>query len=401
MNRDNILILNKIAKDREALGYDVLNGSIGMMYFDDGHLPKNEIIRKTLASHINDDDLTYSSISGEKDYRELLFKWFFNEDFNEEHVKTMGTQGGTGAIFTSIAEENVRNKNNILLFPDIGWPNYYGIASSYDIPYIQYQMFDENLKFNTKGIIDLIDKLIKEKKHVSFIINDPCHNPTGYSMNQDEWDMLSEYLTTKVDINEITLIIDCAYLDFALKETKEYAIKSIKRISTNIPVFLCLSCSKTFSFYGLRCGELVTICKDKEMLEDIRDKSIKIARGAWSTPNHMAINTIIDVLSNKEGRQELIDEIEECKEVIKNRSDILLKEAKENGLIHFPYAKGFFITFIIKNAYQVSEELMKQDIYLSPLSESHLRVALCSIPTKKLYGLASKIKYAVDIVNNH
>ena len=115
----------------------------------------------------------------------------------------------------------------------------------------------------------------------------------------------------------------------------------------------------------------------------------------------MAINTIIDVLSNKEGRQELVDEIEECKEVIKNRSDILLKEAKENGLIHFPYAKGFFSTFIVKNAYQVSEELMKQDIYLSPLSENHLRVALCSIPTKKLYGLVSKIKEAIDVVNNH
>ena len=48
MHKDNVLVLNKLAKDREKEGHDVINGSIGMMYFDDGHLPKNEFIRKIL-----------------------------------------------------------------------------------------------------------------------------------------------------------------------------------------------------------------------------------------------------------------------------------------------------------------------------------------------------------------
>lgn len=399
MQRDNVLLLNKMAKDREALGYDVINGSIGMMYFDDGHLPKNQIIRETLSKHINDNDLTYSSISGEKEFRTLLLKWFFNDAFDEDKVRTLGTQGGTGAVFTSITIENLRYENNILLFPEIGWPNYFSIASSYHINHIQYPLFDDELRFNIAGILELFDRLLNEGKHITFVINDPCHNPTGYSMSKDEWNALNNYINSKCNVNNFSLIVDCAYLDFADKETKEYAIEMLKMISKKVTVYLCLSCSKTFSFYGLRCGELIAICPDKKVLEDIRDRSIKVARGAWSTPNHMAMNTVIDILTNPDGRKELVDEINECKRVIENRSNIFLKDAKEYELKHYPYNKGFFVTLIIDNAYDVSDELMKDDIYLAPISDKHLRVAFCSIPTNKLYGLAKKIRNAIDKVN--
>ena len=397
MNKDNILVLNKTATEREAQGFDVINGSIGMMYFDDGHLPKNEIVRTTLSKHIKDDDLTYSSISGEKEYRDLLSKWFFGDTFDGKYTKTLGTQGGTGAVFTSVLEENNRYPNNILLFPELGWPNYLGIASSCNIEHIQYSLFDDDLKFNIKGILNLFDELLVKKKHISFVINDPCHNPSGYSMKQYEWDMLVNYILEKTTINDFSLIVDCAYLDFADKEIKQYAISCINKISKHVPVFLCLSCSKTFSFYGLRCGELVAICPDLSLLEDIREKTIKIARGAWSTPNHMGMNTIIEILSSEAGRKELVDEIDECKKVISKRADILLPELKQYGLRHYPYDKGFFVTLIMDNTYQISEELMKKDIYLSPLSEKHLRIELCSIPTGKISGLAKKIKLIINM----
>lgn len=399
MQTDSVLLLNKIAKEREAKGFDVINGSIGMMYFDDGHLPKNSFIRETLSKHHEDDDLTYSSISGEKEFRDLLLEWFFNDTFDKDNVKMLGTQGGTGAVFTSISTENIRYKNNVLLYPDVGWPNYYGIASSYEIEHIEYPLFNEKLEFNIDGIIELFNNLLKEKKHISFVINDPCHNPTGYSMSKGEWDKLVNFIKKNGLPSNFSLIVDCAYLDFADPEIRSYALKSVKEISKYVTVHLCLSCSKTFSFYGLRCGELVTICPDEKVLEDIRDRSIKIARGAWSTPNHVAVNTIIEVLSSKEGREEITNEIKECNEVIKARADIVLNDAKKYDLVHFPYKKGFFITFIIKDAIKVSEELMKEDIYLSPISNNHLRIALCSVPTIKLVGLVKKIKEASHRIN--
>ena len=217
-------------------------------------------------------------------------------------------------------------------------------------------------------------------------------------MSEDEWDAIAAYIYAKCNVNNFSLIVDCAYLDFADKKARENMVDSIKCISEKVVVYLCLSCSKTFSIYGLRSGELITICHDKAILDDIDAKSMKVARGAWSSSNHMVMNTIIDVLSNPKGRKELIDGINESKEIVEKRSNIFLKEAKEYRLKHYPYSKGFFVTLIIDNAYQVSEELMKYDIYLAPISNSHLRVALCSIPTNKIYGLAKKIREVVDYV---
>ena len=153
MQKDLVLSINKLAKEREALGYDVINGSIGMMFFDDGTLRKNQIFRETLSKHINDNDLVYSSISGENKYRDLLSKWFFNDAFDKDSTKTLATAGGAGAVFASFITENQRNENNVLLFPDIGWPNYYNIITSHHLNYIQYPLFDEKQKFNVLGDI--------------------------------------------------------------------------------------------------------------------------------------------------------------------------------------------------------------------------------------------------------
>ena len=395
MQNDSALLINKIARERKLLGYDVTNGSIGMMYFDDGKLPRNTIIREILSSHIKDEDLIYSSIPGEVEFRKLFADWYFKDEFNQEDVNTLTTPGGTGALFSSIIEEHFRFDNNILLFPDIGWPNYFGIASSYHLNFKEYSLFDDELKFNIKGIISLVDTLIKEGKHVTLVINDPCHNPTGYSMNENEWNQLSSYITNNLKKDDMSLIIDCAYLDFAVETNKKHLVEAIKCVSNTIPVFICLSCSKAFSFYGLRCGELITIIKDKETLIDIQNRTLKIARGAWSNPNHMVVNTIIEVLSSTDGRRELTNEIRACKNVINNRSSIFLKEAKECNLKHYPYTEGFFITLICKDASKVAELLMKEDIYLSPISEHNLRVALCAIPTEKMNGLAFKISNAI------
>lgn len=399
MKVDRLLLLNNLAKKREKEGYDVINGSIGMMYFDDAKLPKNTFIRNTLSRHINDNDLTYSSISGEDEFRTLFFNWFFKDTFSKENVRTLTTQGGTGAIFCSTVAENLIHKNNIYLYPDVGWPNYYGIASSYELDYIEYPIFNDNLEFNIAGILELFNKLLKENRHISFVINDPCHNPSGYSMNNKEWDLLVNFILSNCNTSNFALIVDCAYLDFADKDIREYAVKSIKRISGVTTVHLCLSSSKTFGFYGLRCGELVSISPNTKLLDELREKTIKVARGAWSTPNHMAINTLIEVLSSSIGREEVTNEIKECNNIIKERAKIVLTDSDKYNLKHFPYSKGFFITFVIDNAIEVSDELVKEDIYLSPISEKHLRIALCSVPTYKLIGLMKKVKEVSDRVN--
>lgn len=399
IHRDNMLLLNKLAKERAKQGYDVTNGTIGMMFLDDGTLPKNTTIRKILSTHVMDDDLTYSSITGEEQYRKLLLEWFFEDSFKQElldkRAKTIATVGGTGAIAIATTVENRINKKNTLFYPAPGWPNYLGVANAQQIERVQYQMFKDN-HFDIEDLLQNVKKTLGEGKHVTLIINDPCHNPTGYNLKPNEWNDILEVVNRKEHKHQIAIILDCAYIDFAENENRVLLVKFVKEAMKNNHVYIALSCSKTFSFYGLRVGELVYLNEDSKETDEIQDHVVKTARCFWSNPNHMAMNAVIDILSNEESRKEIIDEINEAKQIVNNRKEIFLKEADEVGLKYYPYEKGFFITMPVKDAFELSDKLIAQEIYLSPMDDTSLRVALCSIPTKKVYGLAKKIKNTME-----
>jgi Aspartate/tyrosine/aromatic aminotransferase len=133
---DMILSLNQEAQELKKKGIDVTNGAIGMMYLDNGKLPVSNDIRRLLSSHTEDQDLTYSSVAGTKDYLMAMRKWFLGENFEEE-AKTgnffaLGTPGGTGAVCLSFALS--RGEKNVLLVPELGWPNYVGIAKGFGMP---------------------------------------------------------------------------------------------------------------------------------------------------------------------------------------------------------------------------------------------------------------------------
>ncbi len=46
------------------------------------------------------------------------------------------------------------------------------------------------------------------------IINDPCHNPTGYTMTKQEWKQILDGFNQLSEKGKIVLLHDVAYIDF-------------------------------------------------------------------------------------------------------------------------------------------------------------------------------------------
>ena len=84
--------------------------------------------------------------------------------------------------------------------------------------------------------------------------------------------------------------------------------------------------------------------------------------------------------------------------VLKQRSDIFIKEADECGLEYYPYKEGFFVTIKVEdNALKAKyhEVLMENNIYTVQVNKG-IRVATCSLPVDKAKGLAKKMKEILD-----
>ena len=131
------------------------------------------------------------------------------------------------------------------------------------------------------------------------------------------------------------------------------------------------------------------------VLDELANAYDKSCRTYWSNSNNGAMTAISNVLNDN--YNEFIKEKEQYINLLKERSDILLKEAKENELPIYPYKEGFFITIKVDNSIKdkYHQELIKENIFTVQVNEG-IRVAVCSLPTNKCYGLSKRLK---DILN--
>lgn len=389
---DVILSINQEAQEKIKQGIDVTNGSIGMMYLDDGHLPVSTQVRQALARHTEDNDLSYPSVAGGKDFQEAVRHWFLASAFDnaekEGRYASLGTPGGTGAV--CLAFFLAKKRQATLLIPSLGWPNYEGIAKGFGLAFDHYNLFSEN-HFDLSGLAESLTTALRSSSRVALLVNDPCQNPTGYSLDETEWMGLTKLLSQAGFANKVDLVIDAAYIDFAAKSDREGMLKALSLLPPSMLVCFCFSFSKTFSFYGLRIGALALYFAQKDLIAEQYDIAVMEARALWSVPNHMAMNVVSELCSNPTSFAALKSEVEENRRLVAARAALFLEEAARAHLAAFPYRSGFFITLPMKDAFAVALKLKEKNIYLAPIRSDALRIALCALPLKKLAGLAAKI----------
>ena len=76
-----------------------------------------------------------------------------------------------------------------------------------------------------------------------------------------------------------------------------------------------------------------------------------------------------------------------------------MKEASECGLNALPYKAGFFLSIPAADPAAVCDKLHDDLIFAVPLKKG-VRIAVCSVPKAKMYGMAQKVLNALNAVEN-
>jgi aspartate/tyrosine/aromatic aminotransferase len=396
LKRDNLQIANE-AKIAKTLDPQTINATTGMFYYDDylfhGFKTVDEILK-----NLNDDCLyAYSPSDGGKEFREAVLNWVF-ESYREEIEKesfcrVIATPGGTGAIFSSVF--NSLDPGETLLFPNLFWSPYVGIASNLGFETQKYQFYF-NDGYNVAGFKKAAETIIHKQGKLVTIINDPCNNPTGYNLTNEELQSIISYLN-EIKVPSV-LIYDIAYLDFASQNSRE-KFKILSQTNNNVLISITFSASKTFSVYGQRLGAQIIMGKSEAEVIDFYNAGNYTARNTWSNANKGLINLLIAIDKNPDFKKQYLKELNDVKEIIKERANVFLNEASKVGLKTYPYSSGFFITIPVKDNEAVLKALIEEEkIYLLPCFDS-IRLAICSVPISDLKGLAGRIKRVIDKIN--
>lgn len=389
-------IVKKAKEDKAKSGEDVVvDATIGSLYDEEGKLVALDSVFSSLKNLDNRVLAAYAaSFTGNEDFKDRVYRWVLDGNSHLHH-EIIATPGGTGAVAMTIQE--CLEAGQTVILPEIAWGSYNLMAQMNNLQIETYALFEED-HFNIESFKHTCQMVMAQQNKLVVVINDPCHNPTGYSLNKEEWNEVIAFLNECSKTHAVVLLNDIAYIDYAYgqKQAKEY-FSVFDQISDNIVVVVAFSLSKSMTSYGLRCGAAIIMGQREEAVQELKIVFEKDARATWSNINNGAMATFVDVMDHhlKAYDQERLHYVA----LLKERSDIFVKEAKEAGLKHYPYKEGFFVTLSMDNETRdkYHEALMENHIYTVKVNLG-IRVAVCSLSVDKIKGLAKKMKEILDTV---
>ncbi|WP_297238437.1 aminotransferase class I/II-fold pyridoxal phosphate-dependent enzyme [uncultured Faecalicoccus sp.] len=389
-------IVKKAKEDKLKVGEEnVVDATIGSLYDEQGNLVALESMFSSLKSLDNKVLAAYAaSFTGNEDFKDRVYQWVLNGNSHLPH-EIIATPGGTGAVAMTIQE--CLDEGQSVILPEIAWGSYNLMAQMNNLNVVKYSLFEED-HFNLSSFKKACQKVMASQNKLVAVINDPCHNPTGYSMTMEEWEEVVSFLNACSKTHPVVLLNDIAYIDYAYgqKDAKKY-FSVFDRISDKIAVVVAFSLSKSMTSYGLRCGAAIIMAKNQEIVQELKTVFEKDARATWSNINNGAMAAFVDVLDHH--LDEYDKERMEYVDLLKERSSLFVKEANEVGLKHYPYKEGFFVTLAMDNDTRdrYHEALMAHHIYTVKVNLG-IRVAVCSLSVEKIKGLAKKMKEILDTV---
>lgn len=390
---DTVFVVVSQAKQAKLLHgpQAVVDATIGSLYNEEGQLVAYQNVFEHYDSIPKEVKASYaSSFTGNPDYRKQVEQWVVG-DYAKQLVRSViATPGGTGAVNMTIT--NVLEAGQTLVLPQICWGSYNLMATQAGLKTKSYSMFEKD-HFNLESLFSVCRQVMEEEKRCCLVINDPCHNPTGYSLSLSEWQEIVQFLNELSKQGPCILLNDIAYMDYSYqgRESRQY-LDLWNSFSNQVLAVIAFSCSKTLTSYGLRCGAAIIMGQDANLVREAEIVFEKSARATWSNiPNAAMDNftwiTTENVIDFENEKQGYID-------LLKQRSDLFIQEASQVDLPIYPYKEGFFVTIAIQdNATRdlFHTQLIAHHIYTVKVNLG-IRVAVCSLSVAKTRGLAQVMK---------
>ena len=376
---------------------NVTNATIGAILDEDEQLVCLPTVEKVFRGLSTNEMIAYAPISGLPEYLDCVLTAAFGNSRPEGYIAAVATAGGTGAIHHAIW--NYTDVGETVLCSDWYWGAYKVLCQDMGRDFTTYKMLDAENKFNLPALEEKVNELLAKQDNLLYLLNTPAHNPTGYSLSEQDMDgVLALLKKAAVPGKNIVLFLDIAYIDYAgEKEEVRKIFKKLSGLAANILCIVGYSMSKGFTMYGQRTGAMIGVSSDKSVIDEFVAINQYTSRATWSNINRPAMRTLSTIYSDKELLEKVCAERDYYYQMIKARADLFTQEAAECGLPMLPYVAGFFLSIPSTNPDAVCDKLHEDNIFAVPLAAG-VRIAVCAVPLKKIKGMAAKVNAALQAV---
>lgn len=321
--------------------------------------PVPKVVKEALINAVNEDKTVYTENAGILPLRKEISQYLMKRGIDYSADEICITVGGSEAIFTILTA--FINEGDNVLIPTPAYPAYENIVNILGGNVVSYGLNDD---FSIN--IENLKALIKENQIKVLVLSLPS-NPLGTILTKEEKDELIKIIAN----NNIFVVTDEIYESLIYEEY--YSVAEEKEILDK--VIYISGFSKMFSMTGLRVGYFAA---QKQLMDEI----MKVHQ------YNVSCATSICQWAALEGLRNGLDDVENMRNVLRERKDYVISELRNMGLeVNEP--KGAFYVFpSIKKFNMSSEEfclklLNEEKIACVPGSsfgiggEGYIRISYC------------------------
>jgi aromatic-amino-acid transaminase len=398
---DPIFALNKEATLRRERGETVVNATVGALLDDEGKLAVLPSAARAVHEVPAVEWATYAPIAGAPAFLKAVIEDLLRTEpeLRATAIAT-ATPGGTGALRHAIA--NFLEPGQSLLTSSYFWGPYQTLSDEADRSVSTFRMFTTSSDGHP-GTLDiealdraLVSRLEMQKRALVFL-NDPCNNPTGYSMHPEEWRAVVERLVARSSQGAITLLVDMAYFAYGARDPRAF-LRELVPLLGKVALLFAWSASKTFTHYGLRVGALVASIADEKERALTENAFSYSSRGTWSNCTRGGQAAITRLLTDRPLADACDTERESLKRLLRARVDAFNALAPSRGLIYPRYEGGFFVTVFHDDPIAKAAAMKEKGVFVVPQKappgeqgRGALRVALCSVAERDVARLVDAL----------
>lgn len=389
---DPIFTINAAANARRARGEAVVNASLGALLDDDGGLSVMPTVFEAFQAVPAQQAAAYAPIAGDPPFLEAVRRDVFGDGEMFENSVAAATPGGTGALLNAMM--NFLEPGQSIYTSSYYWSPYRIIAGHNRRGVETFPMFDEGGAFHLEAFeAGLIDQLGRQGRAL-VLLNFPCHNPTGYTLDEGEWQGVAAALGRASEHGSVTLVVDLAYASFGAQSPSVW-VDAMASVCDRVAVLAAWTASKSFAQYGARVGALVASIPDPQHRQDVANALSYSCRGSWSNCNHMGLLAVSRLLTDDGLRSAVAGERASLVRLLGERVDVFNEEAGRHGLAYPRYEGGFFVSVFTPDARETARVAAEEGVYVVPM-DGAVRVALCAVPRADVPRLVEVVSRGVD-----
>ena len=389
---DPIFALNAEASARRAKGESIVNATVGALLDDDGRLAVLPTAARAVAEVKRDDWAGYAPIAGTPAFLDAVVKDLFGGRPAASQAVAVATPGGSGALRHAVA--SFLEPGQALLTTSFYWAPYATIADEHDRRVATFSMFRQGGAFDADALDAALASALEEQGRALLILNDPCHNPPGYSMSADDWEAAGAVLRRRAAAGPVTVVLDGAYAAYGPAGGLGVPLAALEAVAGPVTVLVAWTASKTFTHYGLRVGALVALVPDAAERQEIQRALTYACRGTWSNCNRGGMAAVTRLLADATLSAAVREERAGFVRLLGDRVRAFNDAAHATGLAYPRYEGGFFTTVFCDDAPAAAARMREDGVYVVP-QDGGLRLGLCSVARRDVARLVESAARAV------